>query len=412
MTTYSNDTVEIQRIKKTKVLGEYRDMFIKHLELKSFSVNRNNGVVSYFFPGRTDIKQGDRCVNQDGIFDVKFVKIAGKHNGVETKIKCMRNEFESGMKRLKEMGCSVQEGILAPIVKDPAAEAFMDSWVGTYILNIVEHYDEIKNGRDISVFHGMFNRDVPVVCVGAGPSLDKNAHLLYDFPGVIIATDRSYKMLRARGIAPDLTMSVDCHYDLIAEMLECPDSNKHKLILNTCSDPKASKVWGGDIFWFLMRHPGVQFMDKILPALFPKFHSLPNLGNVGNSSVFFADYVGLSPIVLIGHDYGYTDGKMSAKRFDISEDGNVTELEDNHDALMEKRSGKVKADDVVTYAPFLSYRDSIYDLRKKKGIDIINCTEGGILNKLPSMSFAKMIEILTPKYGKKYLEAKEKIAQI
>jgi len=209
-----------------------------------------------------------------------------------------------------------------------------------------------------------------------------------------------------------LVISVDCHYDLVAEMLDCPMSKDHRLILNTCSDPKISNVWKGKIHWYTMKHPGVQFMDKILPALFPKFHSLPNLGNVGNTSVLLADYMGLAPVVLIGQDYGYTGGRMHAQLFNFDQDGKPTEIETDHADLFEKRSGKVRVGDIATYAPFLDYRNTIYDLSNKKGISIVNCTEGGLLTKLPCMPLDKMIEILIPKYKHKYLEAKNKIRKI
>lgn len=406
--TSAKEKIEIRRLKKKKMCGEFRTVFDFHSTLDGNAGNSENGRVIFDFSEKQDILKDDRCVTTLGVYDVISVNGSEK----ETVAVCARNDFESAMKEIHDMGGLIETGIPIATGKDLEAEAFMDSWVGTFIVNIVEHYDEIKSGRDISPFYGMFNHDVPIVSVGAGPSLDKNVHLLYNFPGIILSTDRAYKMLRARGITPDLVFNVDCHYEHVLEMLDCPGSEDHRLIMNTCADPKIAKTWKGKKFWYLMKHPGVQFMDKVLPALFPKFHSLPCLGNVGNGSVFFAEYMGFGPIVLIGHDYGYTDGKMHAQRFQFSPDGEPMEIEVDHAALLEARSGKVKAGDVVTYAPFLSYRDTLYDLREKRGIDIINCTEGGILTKLPSMPFAKMIEILASKDSKKYAEAREKIRKI
>lgn len=412
MTILNSGTIEILRMKKKKICGEFRNTFDLLATYEYSDVRLINDKYQIEMNNHFDVMEGDRCIADRRVFDIKSVVFMNGLSRERTVINCVINDFETSYQSLKDHGGDVSEGISVATGKDTEAEAFMDSWVGTFIVNIVSHYDEIKKGRDISPFYGMFNHDIPVACVGAGPSLDKNVHLLYDFPGVIISTDRAYKMLRARGIEPDLTFSVDCHYDHIVDMLDCPGTDKNKLVLNTCADPKITKIWGGDIFWFLMKHPGVQFMDKILPALFPKFHALPSLGNVGNGSAFFADYIGLSPVILVGHDYGYTNGRMHAQRFDIGKDGSISEIDDNHEELLQKRSGKVKSGDVVTYAPFFSYRDTMYDLREKRGMDIVNCTEGGILNKLPCLTLKSMIDILTPKYGKTYLDAKEKIQKI
>jgi hypothetical protein len=290
--------------------------------------------------------------------------------------------------------------------KDHGAEEFMDEWVGTFTKNIVAHYDEIKAGRHIGELFGLFNHDVPVVCVGAGPSLDKNAHLLYEFPGVIIATDKAYKMLKVRGIDPDVVISIDCHYDLVPEFLDCPGNNDNILVLNTCADPKVTKIWGGQIFWFLMRHPGVQFTDRILPALFPTFGSIENCGNVGNASVLLADHMGLSPIILIGQDYGYTGGKMSARRFEYADGGKISEIELDHSRLLEERTGKLEVEGVTTYAPFIGYRDTLYGLMERNSLNIINCTEGGILKGLPCAPFSAIIDGLTKGSRAKSEEAK------
>lgn len=384
---------EIQRKGKQKVVGEFRDIFVRHAIAKAAVSEGEDMKVFFDFIKGTDVKEGDRLLAEETIFDVGAVRANGRGTVIATAFK---NELETGLWRLKEIhGCDIKYGIAVATSKDPEAEAYMDSWVGTYIVNLVSHYDEIKNGKDISSFYGLFNHDIPAACVGAGPSLDKNVHLLHDFPGLIICADRAYKSLRARGIDPDFVYSVDCHYDLVAEMLNWPGTEKHRLVLNTCSDPAIAKAWKGKIYWYNMRHPGVQFTDKILPALLPKFHSIPNLGNAGNASAFFADYVGLSPIVLVGHDYGYTGGKMHAKAFRAGVDGSTEEIEVDHNDLLEKRSGKVRIDDIVTYSPYLSYRDTMQDLRRVRGLQIYNCTEGGILTGLPCLPLAEMIERLS-----------------
>lgn len=410
--TIFTDAVEtvIERKKRVKFMGEFKDRYVLHTN-HSCRVMENG--LPYrrllIFAGDIDVLAGDRCVAGADVYEVVSVQhhfVSGEN---ETVAVCDHDKFETGMKKLEELGCDIKFGKIVSTAKDPEAEDFMDSWVGTFIKNIVAHYDQIKTGRHIGELFGLFNHDIPAVCVGAGPSLDKNAHLLYEFPGVIICADRAYKMLRARGIEPDIVLSVDCHYDLVPDFLDWPGSFGHLLVLNTCSDPKVMDVWKGKVFWSLMKHPGVQFMDRILPALFPTFGGLENAGNVGNSSVLLADHIGFSPVFLIGQDYGYTGGKMMGKQYKFSKK-KAEEVEVDHARLLEERSGKTDVDGTLTYFPFLSYRDTLYHLREKRGIDVINCTEGGILKKLPNMPFSEVIGKFPMKQS--YTEAKKLLKEI
>ena len=401
MTTSTAETVKftVLRERREKLAGEYALVFGKHLELELSGACRRDaaGMLLDIEVGHgTDAMIGDRIEHEGTVYDVSAAALYGDRKQLALK----KNDFETAFLALQTRGLAGY-GRVEPVMQDDETERFMDSWVGTYITNIVAHYDEIKSGRQIREFHGLWNHDVAVACVGAGPSLDKNAEELRDFPGLIIVADKAYKMLRARGIEPDFVISVDCHYDLVAAMLDCPGTERHRLILNSCADPKIAKAWKGPIFYYNMKHPGVQFTDKILPALFPEMHSLPNAGNVGNTSIHFAEYCGLSPVVLVGQDFGYTGGKMHAQRFEWNDvfPGRWLAIEEDHAALMEKRSGKVEVNDVVTYAAFIQYMNTTYALRSHYKIDVVNCTEGGILRDLPCSTLREMKDMILRKHG-------------
>lgn len=405
--------VTIEKIKKVKINGRYKDCYQPVASLNCLTNYGRNGcdptVCNFVFESDMDVIGGDRILIGEAVYDAKRIIVDAdtKKLKVESEI----NRFETDLKAIAKLGCvEVKYGdVERPMRRDEEAERFMDAWIGTYAVNIAEHYHEIKNGKDISAFRGIFNRDVPAACVGAGPSLDKNAHLLHDFPGIIICADRAYKMLLARGVEPDFVVSVDCHYDLVAEMLDHPWNHRHRLILNTAADPKICKIWKGDIYWFLMRHPGVQFMDKILPALFPKFEGLENVGCVGNTSVIFSAHMGAGPSVLVGQDYGYTGGKMHAKRFNFDENGNaLDEIKDDHAKMLKERTGKVSVNGVTTYLPFKGYLRALYAIAKIRGITIVNCTEGGIITNLPRAPLSKVIKEMDSG-GDSVLRAKQKI---
>lgn len=344
----------------------------------------------FIFRHNASVSKGDRL-----ILDGKVMDVVGVTEDIGTstiRVFTEANAMETSLMKIAGTGCSVEYGKAEPsATKDHDAEMWMDSWVGTYARNIVAHYDKIKNGKHIGDLFGLFDLNVACACVGAGPSLDKNIEGLRGFPGIIICADRAYRSLNARGINPDIVFSVDCHDDLIAEMLKGPDSSKDFLVLNTCSDPKVMMEWKGKVMFFNMRHPGVQFTDYILPELFPGFGTIDNCGNVGNESVLLADYIGLSPIVLVGQDYGYTGGKMHADKYEFDADGKPCGIVPvDHAKLMDERTGKVKIGDVITYAAFPTYAGSLYIQQERRGLAITNCTEGGILTGLPCKPLSEM----------------------
>lgn len=379
--------VEVMKKKRVRYNDTYGEKYetVEWLEL----IQRPDTHV-FIFRYKASVDKGDRLIMDGNVLDV--VGVSEDICTSTIRVFTEANTLETNLMKISGNGGCVEYGKAEPAAtKDHDAEQWMDSWVGTYAKNIASHYDEIKNGKHIGQLFGMFDLDVACACVGAGPSLDKNIDGLRDFPGIIICADRAYRSMKARGIKPDIVFSIDCHEDLIAEMLKGPNSSDDFLILNTCSDPKVMKEWKGKVMFFNMRHPGVQFTDYILPELFPGFGTIDNCGNVGNESVLLADFMGCSPIVMVGQDYGYTGGKMHADKYEFDADGKPCGIVPvDHAKLMEERTGKVTVGGVVTYSAFPTYAGSLYIQRDRRGLDITNCTEGGILTGLSCKPLAEM----------------------
>ncbi len=292
-------------------------------------------------------------------------------------------EVEAALEMMNLAGQEVETRRLPEFVdRDWEGEAQVDHFVGGYCRNIAEHYHGILSAPDIGRIVGLFGKDVPAAIVGAGPSLDKNAEALRAFPGLVVACDRAAKALVARGIRPDLVVSVDPHLEVVARMLDYPESEGQVLALSVCADPDISKRWRGIILYMSHQHPGTQFFDRVLPALFPGMPGTHVLGNVGNMALQLAAMVGCSPLVLVGQDYAYTGGRMHADEW--CRNGSSWErMETDHAAKLERRSGKVDAEGERTYLPFLSYRRSLSMLAREWKLDVVNATEGGIIVDFP-----------------------------
>jgi hypothetical protein len=309
--------------------------------------------------------------------------------------------IQRGLERLNQLGQKVIK-VKGPVYheRDEAAERILDHWVGMYARNIALQYQKILKSPHIGRIRSVFAGGCPVAIVGAGPSLDKNAEHLRGFPGIIFATDRAAIPLAARGIHPDLVITVDPKPQVIASMLQYAENREQVLAVSVVSDPDVSRVWKGLKLYMSGLHFGTQFFDHLLPHLFPGMPGLHQVGNVGNSAVHMAAWVGASPIVLVGMDYGYTGGRMHAASWSRKGKG-WREVVSDHAGALERRTGKVVVDGVTTYGPYVGYRDTLYRLREAGKLDIVNATEGGILNGLPCEPLRRVVKRLSRVYARK-----------
>lgn len=366
-------------------------------------VSRDQGLVRFFFLHDFDVRAEDRILTQEAVYSVKDVD----HHAIKRMAVAELDPQETEIRVLEAAGY-VEDGVIEVDERDNAADRFMDSWVGTYALNVVTHYPRVRGGKSLNALYGAAE-GTPVACVGAGPSLDKNFEHLRDFPGIIMCVDKSYKMLLGRGIEPDLVVSVDCHPDLIAAMMDAPQNARHAAVLNSCSDPQIADRWRGKIFWYNMKHPGVQWCDRVLTSIFPNLTGIPNVGCVGNTCLMVSAHMNAGRIVLVGMDYGYTGGKMHAQRFEAGPGGTMMPVEDDHAAMIAARTGKMEVDGIVTYVAHRGYALTAKNIADKLALNVVNCTEGGILRGLPQRTLESEVADLREK-GHVGRALREKIA--
>ena len=144
----------------------------------------------------------------------------------------------------------------------------------------------------------------PAIVVAAGPSLAKNMHLLKQAKGraVIIAVQTVFKPLLANGIVPDYVTSLDYH-EISRRFFEGLD-DYHDVHL--VAEPKATTevidIYGGPIS--LLSHP---FAKRCLPGIADQHAGLRSGSTVAHLAFYLADYMGCSPIVLVGQDLAFTD---------------------------------------------------------------------------------------------------------
>ncbi len=384
------EPVEVKRMIRVKRGLDFENKWSPVAEVEA-EVRPGESSSLFLFPHDFDVRPEDHIFTSEGVYSVKEVDHHALKRGAVAEFLPQETEI-----RVLEAAGYVEDGVEVMEGRDDPADRFMDSWVGTYAIHIVGQYQRVRQGKSLQALYGVAE-GTPIAVVGAGPSLDSNFRNLKDFPGIIMCVDKSYKMLLGRGIEPDLVVSVDCHPDLIAEMMTFAWNGRHTAILNSCSDPQIADRWGGKIFWYNMKHPGVQWCDRVLPAIFPHLTGIPNVGCVGNTCLMVGAHMNAGQIVLVGMDYGYTGGRMHAQRFEPGPDGNLIPFEVDHAKMMEARSGKMEVDGIVTYVAHRGYALTAKDIADKLALNVVNCTEGGILRGLPQRTLEEEVADLREK---------------
>jgi hypothetical protein len=151
---------------------------------------------------------------------------------------------------------------------------------------------------------------VPAFIVGAGPSLGKNGRLLADAAqkGIVFALNSSARALDSYGVEPQVLAcmeSIDVSH--LFEGVSYIDRVARAISLT--AHPQNLRKGGGPL---LPIFEGIQQQDLPLTNLLG-FPGLSVSGSVSTVVFALALRMGCSPIVFVGQDLAYTDGKAYAE---------------------------------------------------------------------------------------------------
>jgi len=150
---------------------------------------------------------------------------------------------------------------------------------------------------------------VPAFIVGAGPSLGKNGRLLAGAAkkGIVFALNSSARALDSYGVEPQVLAcmeSIDVSH--LFEGVSYIDRVARTVSLT--AHPQNLRKGGGPL---LPIFEGIQQQDLPLTSLLG-FPGLSVSGSVSTLAFALAQRLGCSPIVFVGQDLAYTDGKAYA----------------------------------------------------------------------------------------------------
>ena len=215
--------------------------------------------------------------------------------------------------------------------------------------------------------------DIPAIIVSAGPSLDKNVHLLKEAKGkaFIIAVDASIRTVMQAGVQPDLLCSVDPNsperffsgLDLKDVCWACNQSTNMNLL-----DTYAEHILYFGSF-------GDTWNDILKQNLGYEFPNVVSGGSVSTEAFMIALQMGFKNIVLIGQDLAFTGGVSHTKGIEDALGDNDSYIKSRQIVEVEGINGERLQTDYQMWF-YKQWFEKVIRIYKDK-IYVIDATEGG-----------------------------------
>jgi hypothetical protein len=328
--------------------------FKKLLEVRDISSLTNNDNIHIFVGNKASItKFYNTYINHYNVNNI-IVTTFAQYN------KLFEEYYNKSLTKLKECMINIQIGI-------NTQKCFC------YELNknIFENLKCICHSNNIQDLKGKCT-GIPAIIVSAGPSLDKNIAELKNVKdrALIIAGGRTLKTLLENNIKPHLVVSLDPGkgaYEVINENLNCDVP----LITNIASNSKVINEYRGEKI-FSNSDEGKELVKQLTNK---EIDVILQGGSVANFSMSIADYIGCDPIILIGQDLAYTDGKCHSEGALIKEINKEQNKVDNESGIEieDIYNNKVLTNGV--WLSFLRWFESYIQYYTDK--EVIDATEGG-----------------------------------
>lgn len=243
----------------------------------------------------------------------------------------------------------------------------------TRAANLLKNFFHYIDGYSIAQLSTMIEpyepKDRTAIIVAAGPSLDKNVHLLKRAKGksFIIAVDTALRTLIKHGIEPDLAIMIDP--EKAVELFENEIIQKLPMVVSMFGNNDIIKKHKGQLFFATGE-------TDVLVHLLKEFHKdycvMYSGGSVSNNAYSVVGGMGFKTFIFVGLDLAYPNGTIHTK--DAYDDENGLDLNDEKYFQVEDVNG----DMVYTEANMDCYRRWFEDQAFiAKEVKMIDATEGG-----------------------------------
>ncbi len=262
----------------------------------------------------------------------------------------------------------------------------------------VDNLGALLRTPPISRLRGLFD-GYPAVIAAAGPSLDRQLDTLAELgqQALVIAIGQSLPALRCAGIRPDLTHVVEAQ-DVSHQLADGGPSEDVDLV----AIPSAhSALFSTPVASRFVAYPVPNALACWIAGLCGEEQWTLGAPTVAQSAVHLAAALGANPILLIGQDLAFSEGRVyasgSAYRMvsfrEVGDGRFVYTGEDEKARLLnqaargpESGSSEIvwvpgwNGDRVPTsrqYASFIEHYREVASAHQRAGVRLVNCTEGG-----------------------------------
>lgn len=267
-------------------------------------------------------------------------------------------------KEYKEFSDEIMEFLNNSIIGINTSLIFSKQFFKCFAKNINKIVDSTIINQLKDKFKGM-----PAIIVSAGPSLEKNVHLLKDIQGkfIIITGGRTLNTLLDKGVKPDFVCSIDPGVGSYKVIEKALDSDV-PLVFSEVSNYKMLEEYKGRKVFF----KDIDFIDTTDKLLGVEVDCLWQGGSVAHVCISLGAYLGCDNIILIGQDLAYTNNKYHVDSASVRKNNSIEE--DNTYILVDDIYGeKVTTTKILDF-----YRKNIEKMiLEYKDVNFINSTEGG-----------------------------------
>ena len=228
-------------------------------------------------------------------------------------------------------------------------------------------------------FAAIPDRDIPVILVGAGPSLDKNAAELLRAKGraIIISATHALRTLQKYSVIPDILAEIDPKdFDFLGGL----DTNGMLAFLSSRTSRKTQICLNGRAIYY-------DFAEELFP--FSSIKGQPgnpeNPGSVMNEFFDLFRLQGFNTFILVGQDLAYgADGSTHGS-------GEMQIAVENNTHFTIEGIGGESVESRADWIRFIKHYEK--QIALQPGIRVIDATEGGAkINGTEIMSLAQAID--------------------
>ena len=246
---------------------------------------------------------------------------------------------------------------------------------GKFISNRLRNLSAIHHQKLLEHLRGVFT-GIPAILVAAGPSLDKNIHLLHQAKGhaLIFAVDTALPALLAQGVTPDFTSCIDMD-DITFEKISdvAAEATETSLICSTWVTTLIPKnIPARQVYWAFATITMEAWLNDLLGGQV----LTEGAGTVAQLNFNAAILLGCSPIIFVGQDLAFTDHAVHAHHTSLTSKDHDEHVFGGQDLLWVDGYGGNK---VLTYRPFLAFKHHFeQSMAANRDRKFINATEGGV----------------------------------